>query len=31
VAHARRATEKTLTPLSAAERRTLLDLLARIA
>lgn len=31
VAHARRATEKTLTPLSATERRTLLDLLARIA
>jgi DNA-binding MarR family transcriptional regulator len=31
VAHARRATEKTLAPLSAAERRTLLDLLARIA
>jgi DNA-binding MarR family transcriptional regulator len=31
VAHARRATEKTLAPLSPAERRTLLDLLARIA
>jgi DNA-binding MarR family transcriptional regulator len=31
VAHARRATDTTLTPLSPAERRTLLDLLARIA
>lgn len=31
VAHARLATERTLAPLSPAERRTLLDLLARIA
>jgi DNA-binding MarR family transcriptional regulator len=31
VAHARRATDRTLAPLSPAERRTLLALLARIA
>jgi DNA-binding MarR family transcriptional regulator len=31
VAHARRATDTTLAPLSPAERHTLLDLLARIA
>lgn len=31
VAHARRATDETLAPLAAAERRTLLALLARMA
>ena len=31
VAHARRATEETLAPLAASERRTLLALLARMA